>query len=1128
MEGEKPKVKNRKITLEPLKGVKDAKLNYFNGVLWYSNDKKKKIPHNPEGYTESTFIMPLFIDETTEEGKPKINNALCLLMGQKINDKYLICIDIDDKEEQNVNNGLSVWKELIKQQKYKPNTPRATTPSGGLHYFYTIDENTFNKLGGSQTKIFINGSKCSIDTKINNQYIYVEPTYYYKNNEIQKYKFTNDNFNKIEQCPEFIVKILTEQPNNKHTILNNKIKNIKDIEIKQEITEATEEEKKIIKICLDNININKCLGKNFINLLNIGKCLYFLGCSFEFFENWVNDSIKNYENKKAQFNLKYKWSKFNNVQNIYNNFGIKKLFFFVYDHNNKEKANKIKEEAYKNDNFKNILLNIKLENMNIEDIYNNGVNYLSLNIESEFLLKQDEKLTKIYKQPKNDQERMNNYLLEFIENKKAMIIKSHLGSGKTQAIIKVLQYLQQQKNTNLKCIFITHRQSLAYDIENNFNKLGFKNYLNKDEGNEIYTADKIICSLESLHKINTAYTEQDEKPYYDVVILDEIESLLYHIKSKTHNDNNMRNFLLLFNLCKGSKKTLALDGDICPRSLNFINSITDNYIYVKNSYQTNKKHHIYEDVEEFNIKYIKTDENKYIFSMESNTAQHYEEEIKKEKPDRKVLKIIGDMDDNKKKEIFKNVNEEFTKYNDIITTSTTEAGVNYDPKTPDNFTLKHFDKILCILGSSISQRQLKQGLARVRNPKDKDNIYYHTNGKYKYTRNYNFTTYEDLKDISHYYELDNTFKNLEGYEAYKQNCIFNDVEERNKEKNFIEYYELLLKETGGNIIYYEKQNKDNKKKVETKNYKIDNVITASFIYDVDKRNKLMRNKELNKATEKDKYDIKKTLFLRKFYFNKKEIEVIETHINKDDKENDNENENENKNEDEKYNEQLFNNFFEMLKAHINNDVSKNFMFIVDEDNYNKKLINGEWKDRQKDINDKTANKIKAIKELMKLFNVENPTETKELINFNDVLRNNFNKMKFYIDKAIYKEKYNMLETGKGKESLQPVLTYINGLLNNFGLNIKTETGKRIQKNKKREYEPSKYYIQPLEVVELVLKNKMRNLTLNKNKTKNPNFNDIKNFLSKYIPEIQEPNIFDVFDINEYSEDTEEQILYKNE
>jgi hypothetical protein len=1168
-----PEKKAVNFLLKPPKGIQKAKLNYFHADIKYSDGKKE--PINPEGYKESKFENPMYFNRTTEKGTQQKNKALCLLMGQTIikdNINYkLICLDIDDKEKidkrtnTNILNGLTKWKELMNEHKFKTETPRAETPSGGKHYFFIVDEQTFNKLPTSITEMTIDKIKYSIDMKINDQYIYIEPTYYKKSNEWVKYKFISDDFDKIELCPEWLLKLIfnhlfEQTPNQKEKkqITNKQLKEY--TQFKQIIEKATEEEIKFFEKVLKFIDI-KDIKEDVNKWLNVGRSLFFSGCDVEMWDNW-SKGAKNYTGNKGA-GCFYRWEKIihhydvKKLININHNFSIFKLLGYAYEKMNKEESNDLYKEACKIEKFSKILQDKQLNKMSIDEIFNNNVKYPSYDIDNEFLLPQTEEINKI-KEPKNDQERMINYLFEFVESKKAMLIKSHLGSGKTQAIkrliniikatIQVINKTTENESVNLRIIMITHRQSLSYNLEDEFKKIGFSNYLNKDEIK--YTDDKIIISMESLHKIYKEYKEVDETPKYDLVILDELESLLYHTKSPTHGDDNQRNYRLLEHLCNNSNKILGLDGDISQRALYFINSITTNNIFIKNVYKTNKTYKIFEDVEYYNdfiFKCLDNNENLYIFSMEKDKAKQYEELINEKYKDKKVLVIHGDMDDMKKKQIFINVNEEWRKYNVVITTSTTEAGVNFDPRDEDNKPIKHFSKILCILGSSITQRQLLQCLARVRNPTDSENIYVH-NGKYKYTRNYSFTTYQDIKDNTKYSMLDEIYTNDKTYENYKQICIFNDVEDRNKERNFIEYFELLIKERGGKIEYTEKA-EDKKKQIKPQKYKFNNILTANYIYDATEKELIMKKKESNKATEQEKYNLMKTTTLNYFGFLKYEIEHIEQFIeflefeknkNPEKKESCNKfyyeflkqsgNFRDEKEADDLLQKQhnLYFKFDCMLEEFINVNKAKHFLYLIDKDNLTKKYDTNKkiWIDKDKDIlRITTEKKVDAINELMKLFKINDPTQETELKNFDSVIRKNYKKLQLFSDKDIYKHDYDIFMTEKGKEDLQPILNNVNSTLKYFGIEIKCEIGKqkRISKTE-RIREPSKYIFRPLEAVDTYYYNKMRNITAQKKK--NPEYkqtlNDSKLFLNKYVP--VEPSIEDIFNIQHNEEETEH-ILY---
>ena len=67
----------------------------------------------------------------------------------------------------------------------------------------------------------------------------------------------------------------------------------------------------------------------------------------------------------------------------------------------------------------------------------------------------------------------------------------------------------------------------------NFGKLGFKNYLDAAENPAVWEAPKLIIQIDSLMHLWTASSEGTFKKAYDMIILDESESLLAHIDEKT-------------------------------------------------------------------------------------------------------------------------------------------------------------------------------------------------------------------------------------------------------------------------------------------------------------------------------------------------------------------------------------------------------------------------------------------------------------------------------------------------------------------------------------------------------------------------------------------------------------------
>ena len=73
-------------------------------------------------------------------------------------------------------------------------------------------------------------------------------------------------------------------------------------------------------------------------------------------------------------------------------------------------------------------------------------------------------------------------------------IKSPYGTSKTQLLIKTIEKYQVKK-----ILFLSYRKTLTYDIQNNFQKIGFGNYLEND-----LNCNRLIiqCHLKDLFKDN--------------------------------------------------------------------------------------------------------------------------------------------------------------------------------------------------------------------------------------------------------------------------------------------------------------------------------------------------------------------------------------------------------------------------------------------------------------------------------------------------------------------------------------------------------------------------------------------------------------------------------------------------
>ena len=286
-----------------------------------------------------------------------------------------------------------------------------------------------------------------------------------------------------------------------------------------------------------------------------------------------------------------------------------------------------------------------------------------------------------------------------------LTLKSQYNTGKTQLLKPVIE-----KYKFKRILFVSYRISLSVDLMNNFKYLNFKSYLDKD-----YKADKLIIQIESIQKINNEFIDDytQQIPSYDLVIIDESESVLNQFSSNTFKE--AKNCFIFFSeVLKNSKKILFMDGDLGERTFDFVDSInaTKSMHIVNKSIFDKKIYNIINDRNGF-INYLIDDLNNNlniaIISQSRRQCDDYKKLLLQKFPN-KIIKIYTSLTDDFEKK--KDVNIEWKNANVIIYSPTIEAGVSFDH---DN----HFNKIYGILSAnSTSQRSYLQMLARIRKVKN--------------------------------------------------------------------------------------------------------------------------------------------------------------------------------------------------------------------------------------------------------------------------------------------------------------------------------------------------------------------------------------------------------------------------
>jgi hypothetical protein len=144
-----------------------------------------------------------------------------------------------------------------------------------------------------------------------------------------------------------------------------------------------------------------------------------------------------------------------------------------------------------------------------------------------------------------------------------------MGTGKTSSMFSCVENLKKQ-NPNMRMAVLTVRKTYANEKETQLKKIfpNIKKY-NDPSVQEManwYHVDQIIIQVESLHHLNMT----DIKNKYDIVILDEIESIDAQFSSPTNGVNVMANFDTYMNLIHWATYVISADAFITNRTAQFV------------------------------------------------------------------------------------------------------------------------------------------------------------------------------------------------------------------------------------------------------------------------------------------------------------------------------------------------------------------------------------------------------------------------------------------------------------------------------------------------------------------------------------------------------------------------------
>lgn len=411
---------------------------------------------------------------------------------------------------------------------------------------------------------------------------------------------------------------------------------------------------------------------------------------------------------------------------------------------------------------------------------------------------------------KNKQDIINLY------NKNDIIyIKSPLGTGKTKIITDIMNKIS--KETTI--LYISCKRSFAGSVMSDILcKYGFISYLDcKDNQNSIKDIKRLLISVES-----GKYCDFQ----YDLVIIDEIETIRTNITSKTNIENKpIENLDKIHSIMQSSKKIILMDAFLTSSSFDLTRNIIKynmkkkKLLYIKNEYIPKKRHCIFkkgkmEDLYDFltfnMLKRLKKGCN-IVFNCGSNDLIKNKFMLDDRFKDYKTLIY------NKENKLDNNINvdKEWIKDNVriLIYTPTISAGIS--------FNIKGYYDNLFIYSSNSDRtaliRDFMQSMARVRHFKD-DKIYLGVNNNSIIKYDKTPITIQEIKEQEEKQKV-KLFINLydkdkekgereiierndikEEYNFYWQLHLFNILERNINTRCNIELWQEYLKESNIEII----------------------------------------------------------------------------------------------------------------------------------------------------------------------------------------------------------------------------------------------------------------------------------------------------------------------------------------
>jgi superfamily II DNA or RNA helicase len=726
-------------------------------------------------------------------------NGICLRTGVTCKKRAVLLFDFDNKNDDKGVNGLILYNKFIYQKVFdKDNNYIESTGGGGRHLIVFCDDRYLNSLKSSCTGFDYENIHYHADVKANNQFSIIAPTIYKScDGKDMKYEVICDKINPISEKLREIVLTNMRRTMKKHNIkLTKTIK--PDTQLQNNNTDIKYLEQ-IVKL----INPKRA-DSSYEEWISIGMALKNENTgAFKIFDDFSKQSKSKYDGSDKTL---YIWNNLASLPNYGYSIGTLKML----------------AKLDSPDQYKKLLLTI--EDPKINETLQKNKNTLIVNqkyISNDYFSEKEESDLEINK--------MKKVFQDFVYGDiKTITIKSPMGTGKT---ICLTNLIKSNDSLFVRILMVTHRIDFSNSIYGVFKELGFKHY--KHDKTEIALANRVIVSIDSLYKIfNT-----NARPF-DLIILDEIESLLYHFSSKTLDGSNEFVFSGFLTLCRISKKILLSDADFNLRAFNFVSQLEKEPNIIYNIYNNNKKVIKLNFDENVLVKdiydKINLNKNVVVICQSITKANNLHEKLSKEFKDKTIVLHTSKTPDDVKQKLV-DVNEFWSKMNILIYTSTIECGID--------FNKEHFDNMYVFTTSRCnSPRSLIQQMGRIRKLNCNE-ILFHIGKEFKRDINCNslYSFVETKEYIDHSFEKTNDI------------FVYNKQEELNKlSENFLTKLIQCCNESNFKYIYNQEKS-DKKLFIENKEQEVKRIKELCKNLNTENHKEIFIRVENNEGSEEDKF-----------------------------------------------------------------------------------------------------------------------------------------------------------------------------------------------------------------------------------------------------------------------------------